>query len=149
VASDEIDSIISNILFIKPMFFKALVNSKGLMTIVNPGTYYIMLALEKHKALSMSTIGSAVSMPRPNVTALVDKMISDRLAERTPDPKDRRIIKIGLTRKGYKTKKLVDKALKEHTSQKLSSLSDSEIKQLSSSLTKVRNIFAKLPKENN
>ena len=142
----EIGAIVDNILFIKPIFFKALINAKGIKALITPGTYYIMLALEKSGALSMSHISKEVSMPRPNVTPLVDKLICAGLAERISDGKDRRIINIKLTKSGLKTKKEVDQALREHTFQKLGNLSITDLKALAESLAKVKNILEKLPK---
>ena len=142
----EIGDIIDSILFIKPIFFKALINAKGIKALITPGTYYIMLALEKSGALSMSHISKEVSMPRPNVTPLVDKLICTGLAERISDGKDRRIINIKLTKSGLKTKKEVDKALREHTFQKLNYLTQRDVSILAESLAKVREILAKLPK---
>ncbi len=142
----EIDAIVDDILFIKPIFFKALINAKGIKALITPGTYYIMLALEKSGALSMSQISKEVSMPKPNVTPLVDKLICTGLAERISDGKDRRIINIKLTKSGLKNKKEVDKALKAHTYEKLKDLSLNDLNLLAESLTKVKNILAKLPK---
>jgi len=142
----EIEVIIDNILFIKSIVFKSLVNATGVKDKISPGIYYVMLVLDKFGALSMSRISKEIAIPKPNVTILVDKLISGGLAERIPGKKDRRIIEIKLTKKGLNTKKEVDKTLKEHTFQKLFSLSPPDIKLLSELLSKVRNIFEKIPK---
>jgi len=47
----------------------------------------------------MSEIGKHLGIPKPNVTALIDKLIDEKLSERLPDKTDRRIIKIKLRRK--------------------------------------------------
>jgi DNA-binding MarR family transcriptional regulator len=92
----------------------------------------------------MSNIGKEIYMPKPNVTALIDKLISQNLVERIPDSKDRRIINIKLTKKGLKTKKEIENIFKEQ----VSFLTDKEINELSNSLTKARNIIAKIQKAN-
>lgn len=143
---NKIDIIIDNILSIKLNFFKPFINAKGLHSIITPGIYYVLIALDKHGPLSMSHIGKEVSMSKPNVTALVDKLIFQGLAERIHDESDRRIINIKLTKKGLKIKKEIDKTFEKHIYQKLSSLSDAEFKILSDSLCNVRNLLSKIQK---
>jgi DNA-binding MarR family transcriptional regulator len=48
----------------------------------------------------MSEIGCKLSMPKPHVTNLVDKLIAEDMVERLLDPKDRRIVNIRITEKG-------------------------------------------------
>ena len=144
---NELDKIIDNILSIKLIFFKALVNSRGLKTMITPAIYYLMRALEKRESLSMSEIGKVIYTPKPNVTPLIDKLISKKLVERIHNEKDRRIINIKLTRKGLKTKQEIEKIFEEQTESKLSSLTEKEIKELSNSLIKVRSILSKIQKE--
>ena len=70
-------------------------------------------------------------MPKPHVTAIIDRLIDAGYVERQSDPKDRRIINISLTPKGSKifetTQKLVSKNLKS----KLLLLSDVYLEKLS------------------
>jgi DNA-binding MarR family transcriptional regulator len=143
----ELEEIIDNILSIKLIFFKELVNLKELRKLITPGTYYIMIALEKHGKLSMTKIGRETAMPKPNVTSFVDILISKHFAERIPGEKDRRIINIKLTKKGLKAKKEIDKFFRTRMYNKLKELSSSEIKNLSSSLISVREVLSKLQKD--
>jgi DNA-binding MarR family transcriptional regulator len=140
----KIDIIIDNILSVKLIFFKALLRQGETKTILSPAIYYVLTALERQGSLSMSNIGKEIYMPKPNVTALIDKLISQNLVERIPDSKDRRIINIKLTKKGLKTKKEIENIFKEQ----VSFLTDKEINELSNSLTKARNIIAKIQKAN-
>jgi DNA-binding MarR family transcriptional regulator len=144
----ELEDIIDNLLSIKLIFFKELVNLKELRKLITPGTYYVMIALEKHGSLSMSQIGRETAMPKPNVTSFVDMLISKHFAERIPDEKDRRIINIKLTKKGLKAKKEIDKFFRNQMSDKLKILRPSDIKNLSCSLVHVSNVLSKIPKEN-
>jgi DNA-binding MarR family transcriptional regulator len=143
----ELEEIIENILSIKLIFFKELVNLKELRKLITPGTYYIMIALEKHGSLSMSHIGKETAMPNPNVTSFVDMLISKHYAERIPDEEDRRIINIKLTKKGLKAKKEIDKFFRNQMYDKLKVLSSAEIKNLSCSLMRVKDVLSKLPKD--
>lgn len=148
MSDKELNTIIDNILSIKLIFFKALVNTKGLKTLISPAIYYLMISLEKHGKLSMSNIGREIYTPKPNVTTIIDKLITKKLVERIPDATDRRIINIKLTKKGLKTRKEIDAMFKEQTKRRLASLSEHDILELSSSLSKVRNILSKIKKEN-
>ncbi|MDD2307155.1 MAG: MarR family transcriptional regulator [Prolixibacteraceae bacterium] len=80
-------------------------------------------------------------MPKPHVTAIIDRLIDAGYVERQSDPKDRRIINISLTPKGSKifetTQKLVSKNLKS----KLLLLSDEELEKLSVASQQVREIL--------
>jgi MarR family 2-MHQ and catechol resistance regulon transcriptional repressor len=142
----EIDNIVDNILSIKLNFFKPFMDSKGLKSLITPGTYYVLIALERNGPLSMSSIGREASMPKPNVTALIDKLILKGLAERTQDVHDRRIVNIKITKKGLKMKKEIDKTFEEHTTKTLSVLTADEVKLLSDSLNKVRQLMSKIQK---
>jgi DNA-binding MarR family transcriptional regulator len=148
VTEKELEDIIDNILSIKLIFFKELVNLKELRKLITPGTYYIMIALEKHGSLSMSQIGRETAMPKPNVTSFVDMLISKHFAERIPDEKDRRIINIKLTKKGLKAKREIDKFFRNQMHNKLRVLTSAEIKNLSCSLIHVSDVLSKIPKEN-
>ena len=141
---EKLDKIIDNILSVKINFFKALLRPGESKSDISPAIYYVMTALEKHGSLSMSEIGKEIYMPKPNVTALIDKLISKKLVERIPDNKDRRIINIKLTKKGIITKTEIEKIFRKQ----MFSLSDKEIEELSNSLTKVRKIIAKIQKAN-
>jgi DNA-binding MarR family transcriptional regulator len=143
----KLEEIIDNILSIKLIFFKDLVNLKELRKLITPGTYYIMIALEKHGNLSMSKIGRETAMPKPNVTSFVDILISKRFAERIPGEKDRRIINIKLTKKGLKAKKEIDKFFRNRMYNKLKVLSSVEVKNLSYSLVNVKEVLSKLQKD--
>jgi DNA-binding MarR family transcriptional regulator len=143
----DLDIIIDNILSIKLIFFKALVNTKGLKTLISPAIYYLMISLEKHGSLSMSNIGKEIYTPKPNVTTLIDKLILNKLVERFPDAKDRRIINIKLTKKGLKTKQDIDNIFRQKTRKRLSSLTENEAKELSHSLSIVRKILSKIQKD--
>eukprot|EP00825_Cyclidium_porcatum_P014125 TRINITY_DN1753_c0_g1_i3.p1 TRINITY_DN1753_c0_g1~~TRINITY_DN1753_c0_g1_i3.p1 ORF type:complete len:141 (-),score=20.96 TRINITY_DN1753_c0_g1_i3:12-434(-) len=74
----------------------------------------------------MSDIGKCLSMPKPHVTVIVDKLIEEDLVERQSDPNDRRIVNILLTQKGVDEFDSIKKDLSENLKIKLSKLSDQE-----------------------
>ena len=50
--------------------------------------------------LPMGKLGSQLIASKGNITGLVDRMVSEKLIHRRPNPEDRRIIQVGLTDKG-------------------------------------------------
>ncbi len=96
----SIDSSIENLISIHPLLSKTFTKSIRTKTNLNPGSLYVLGVLRRHDILSMSEIGCKLSMPKPHVTNLVDKLIAEDMVERLLDPKDRRIVNIRITEKG-------------------------------------------------
>lgn len=74
--------------------------------------------VKKHVGAHMGDIASHFSTSLPTATALIDKLITAKLVIRENDIKDRRIIKISLTKSG---EKLLSEARK-HRANKMSKL---------------------------
>ena len=70
----------------------------------------------------MSQIGKFLSMPKPYVTVIVDKLIEEGYVERHNNPNDRRIINISITEKGLKDLEVFIQALTENLKERLNSL---------------------------
>jgi len=96
----SIDSSIENLISIHPLLSKSFTKSIRTKTNLNPGSLYVLGVLRRHDILSMSEIGCKLSMPKPHVTSLVDKLIAEDMVERLLDPNDRRIVNIRITEKG-------------------------------------------------
>jgi len=140
----HLDTIIDNIFSVNPIMFKSLIKLKQKKPHLTPGSHFLLMTLKKNGMLSMSVIGKILSMPKPNVTALVDKLITDKLIERLPDKQDRRIIHIQLKKKGNNLIEFMKKTMQENIKLKLMDLSDKELMLLSSSLQNVKNILSKI-----
>jgi DNA-binding MarR family transcriptional regulator len=86
--------------------FKLVRDFKGSMSDNFEHSHLTMLqcqALEcvkKHAGMHMGDIASHFSTTMPTATALVDKLITAKLVRRESDRKDRRIVKISLTKSG-------------------------------------------------
>jgi DNA-binding MarR family transcriptional regulator len=81
---------------------------------------------------------------KPQMTHLIDKLINLGMVERLPDKIDRRIINIKLIEKGKTTLEESKNLIRKNIRRKLSCLKDDELKELSVSLKKLRDIGAKL-----
>ncbi|MGA2297335.1 MAG: MarR family transcriptional regulator [FCB group bacterium] len=141
---NKLDNIVDNILSVKPILYKNLIKPELVASIIPAGSYHLFLILEKYITLSMTEIGKELAMPKPNVTSLVDKLISLGFVERMPDAHDRRIINVKLTNSGHKAIEQAKEYVMNYIRKKLLVLSDSELELLSSSLQNVKEILLKV-----
>jgi len=111
---------------------------------ISPPHFEIMRTLDENGTLHVTEIGERLQIPKPQMTHLIDKLVSLDMVERQPEDRDRRIINIALTSKSKsllrKHKRIMENAIKET----LSSLTDKDLKELSTSLRKLRDILSKL-----
>ena len=73
----------------------------------------------QNEILTMSEIGCKLQIPKPHVTAQIDKLIAENLVERFDDPTDRRIINIRLTEKGKVSYDRIAKDISEDMQQQI------------------------------
>jgi DNA-binding MarR family transcriptional regulator len=139
-----IDEIINKLLSIKPLYLINFSRSSKLRSKATLGMNLVMMLLNKHGTLAMSQLSRMMAIPKPNVTALIDKMIDKGLVERIHGENDRRVINIRLTKKGMKLKNEIDNTIKSDISQQLSKLSGEDIILLYESLNKVHSILMKI-----
>ena len=133
-----------NINSIKPLLYKTLGKPVAMNSDITAGAYYAMLYLKKHDTLSMSDLGKTLQISKPNVTALINKLIAKGLVLRLSDKQDRRIVMVKLSAKGTK---FIDKNQENYLNQtikRLMSLTESELKLFSVSLQNVSDVLAKL-----
>ena len=85
-----------------------------------------MGSLKRNGILSMSDIGKCLSMPKPHVTVIVDKLIEEGYVERQHDPNDRRIVNVLITEKGLKDFEEIKLLVSENLKEKLHALNAEE-----------------------
>jgi len=141
---NKLDNIVDNILSVKPILYKNLIKPELVASIIPAGSYHLFLILEKFNTLTMTEIGKELAMPKPNVTSLVDKLISSGFVERMSDTHDRRIINVQLTASGKKAIEQAKEYVMDNLKKKLLVLSDSELELLASSLQNVKEIMLKV-----
>ncbi len=122
----KIDLIADNLISIHPLLYKSISKPLKHQFPITPGGMFVMGSLKRHGTQSMSDIGKCLSMPKPHVTVIVDKLIEEELVERQSDPNDRRIVNILLTQKGVEEFDSIKKDLSENLKIKLSKLSEQE-----------------------
>jgi DNA-binding MarR family transcriptional regulator len=93
---------------------------------------------------TMSELANTLMMTKPQLTHLVDSLVSQGIVERRPDEKDRRVVNLALTEKGRALLKEMKLKVKENTKKRLASLTTEELSQMSTALETLRNIVIKL-----
>lgn len=111
---------------------------------ITPLHFGIMKALNEAGLLHVTAIGDRLQVPAPQMTRLVDRLVSAGLVERRPDPEDRRGVNLALTEKGRTLISEHGAAVRDSVKEALSSLSDEELQELSASLGALRDIFSRL-----
>jgi DNA-binding MarR family transcriptional regulator len=137
----KIDQIAENLITIHPLLYKSISRPLRNQTSITPGGMFVLGSLKRHGILSMSDIGKCLSMPKPHITVIVDKLIEEGYVERQSDPKDRRIVNILLTEKGMNDFEDIKQAISENLKSKLVVLSEEELEQLSAASLKVKEIL--------
>ncbi|MFH1062348.1 MAG: MarR family transcriptional regulator [Candidatus Omnitrophota bacterium] len=69
---------------------------------LNPAQFFVLDIIYELGARTMSQLSKQLSVSLPAVTRIVDKLYADKMVERIPGQKDRRVIQINITAKGKK-----------------------------------------------
>ena len=137
----KIDLIAENLITIHPLLYKSISRPLRHQSSITPGGMFVMGSLKQYGTLSMSDIGKCLSMPKPHITVIVDKLIEEGYVERQSDPADRRIVNILLTDKGTTDFETIKQTVSENLKGKLSLLNEEELKILSSATQQVKEIL--------
>jgi len=140
----SINKIIENLIYLHPLLSKSLTRSIKVKTNLNPGSLFILGLLSKYDVLSMSEIGCKLSIPKPHVTAQVDKLISEGMVERIFDPNDRRIVNIRFTKKGKEDFKAIKQEISKDMRERIEKLDEQRLKLLFDSTQQAREILSEI-----
>jgi DNA-binding MarR family transcriptional regulator len=136
-----IDKIVDNLFYISPLVSKAFKHSVRKNTNLNPVSFFVLHLLGHHEILTMSEIGCKLQMPKPHVTAQIDKLIDDNMVERIYDSNDRRIIKVKLSEKGKEDLKKISHDVGVEIRQRIQSLDTQKLKLMLDSSQQLRDIL--------
>jgi DNA-binding MarR family transcriptional regulator len=149
VRSDTVDVVAEELLTIPPLLFRS-IRSKLLKTMladtdldISPLHIEIMKLLEGAGMLNITEIGEKLQIAGPQMTHLIDRLVGLGMVERQAGKADRRMINIVLTSKSKTTLKEEDSYIRNAFKEALSRLTDKEMKDISTSLGKLRDIFSK------
>jgi DNA-binding MarR family transcriptional regulator len=104
----------------------------------------IMKTLREEGTLHIAEIGERLQIPKPQMTHLLDRLEQLKIVRRQSDSADRRIINVALTDKGRRIGEEFDRVIRAGVGEKLSRLSDAELKELSVALRKIDALFSRL-----
>jgi DNA-binding MarR family transcriptional regulator len=104
----------------------------------------VIVTLKEEGTRHIAEIGEKLQIPKPQMTHLIDRLENLDIVQRRPDTSDRRIINVALTDKGVEIIEELDRIIKSSLREKLSSLSDEELRELSRCLRRLGDIFTKL-----
>lgn len=145
-----IDSVSEDLSYVLPLIGRS-IRKKLLMTAlmqfeedITPPHFAIMKQLQESGTLHVAEIGERVEIARPQMTRLIDKLVELDLVERETCTEDRRMLNITLTAKAKAILEEHDNALRNATTDMLSGLTDDELKELSTALTTLKDIFSRL-----
>lgn len=94
----------------------------------------------------MSDIARLVGVSLPAATITVEKLVEAKLVKRTPDPKDRRVVRIELTSKGRRIVQQMNKVHEKRFGEILAKLSPAERKELIGSFQRIHELLSLIDK---
>jgi DNA-binding MarR family transcriptional regulator len=110
-----------------------------------PQSHIKVIIYLKHRGTSsISETAKHLTISKPNMTPIIDKLISEGMVNRYNDPDDRRIIRIELTDKAHEFLKEQEQIIKDTLAQKMSSLNPKDLESLSKHVSSITDIILKL-----
>lgn len=107
-------------------------------------TYHILGMLKANGPLPISMVGRRLAIAKQNMTTITDRLIEEGLLERRADPRDRRVINIGITGKGAEALREGKRSAKEALGRSLSELEEEDIHRLHEALAVVTSVFDRI-----
>lgn len=140
----KMNRMLDNIHLIFPLFNRALLKPEELTHNPMSPEFRVMLVLILRNSQPISMIGGWLGISRPNMTAVLDKLIAHGYIERRSSTEDRRIIDISITAEGRRYMEACKTEARESVKKRLSTLSTEDIDSLYASLENIRLILMKL-----
>jgi len=101
-----------------------------------PAQFILLSALWEKDGQSGAQIGSLLGLDSATMTGLIDRVETKGYVERRPDPSDRRINRVWLTKTGQALETPVNMAIK-HFDEELAKLVDGDIDSFNQSLARI------------
>jgi len=145
-----LNSITEDLVTIPPLLFRSM-RSKMLKNALAASKFHltpllleIMKLLDEKGTLQVTEIGNKLHIARPQTTRMIDKLIDLGMVERQSGTVDRRTINIALSAKGKNSLKENGIHIRQVIGEFLSELTDEDLRDLSDSLRKLRDVFFKI-----
>lgn len=105
--------------------------------------FFTLMMLYRKGPKTMTDLASVIQISKQQLTPLMDRILELNLAERMPDPKDRRVIRIEISQAG---KEAIDTMMKQNlqtVAARLTVLSEEELVELDTMMVRVRELLQK------
>ena len=118
-------------------------------TLIKPGTmpltqYHILDMLSEKKNMRMGEISQLMSISRPNLTPLIDKLVNMNYVQRIPDSHDRRVTYITLTNEGLAALNAEQKSIEANVNEFLTRMTKSEFQKFFDALETISYLSDKI-----
>jgi DNA-binding MarR family transcriptional regulator len=140
----KMNRMLDNMHLIFPLLNRALLKPEELTHNPRSPEFRVMLFLMLRNAQPISKVGRWLGISKPNMTAVIDKLIASGYVERRSNTKDRRIIDVYITAKGRHHVETCKAEACEWVKKRLSTLSPEDIDSLYMSLETLRLTLMKL-----
>ena len=141
----SIDTILESMAKILPVFHRKLLRMDlGGITGDLSRLHFSVMGILSEQSMTVSEIARIALISKSQVTALIDKLVEKQVVRRYPDEQDRRVIHIMLTDYGRKVHDDIREVIKRSIREKLSSLTNDEITDMSTALETLRIIGEKI-----
>jgi len=146
--NNELHDISDNLLNLLFQIHNRLFNPSEMVKGVSipPSHVKVIFYLSQKKSMSVSDVAKCLDISKPNMTPIIDKLISNGLVNRYTDPDDRRKINIELTEKAHNLLKNKKREIKNNLFNKISTLNDEDLYKLDASIREMYDILIKLKK---
>lgn len=111
---------------------------------IPPSHVKVIIYLAHTGTSSISEIAKNLSISKPNMTPIIDKLINEGMINRYNDPNDRRVLRIELTDKAYQFIKKQEEVIKNNLAKKISSLNSEDLEALSEHVMEITDIILKI-----
>jgi DNA-binding MarR family transcriptional regulator len=144
--TQNIEEIVENLFAAIPIIHRKLINSldEGLGSGLSHHHFAVLGILARLGALPVSEIGKRLWISKPQMTAVIDKLVALKLVVRQPDETDRRVIHIALTPSGKAVLSKGRKMLQAGIAQRLVGLTDRDFTTLAAALKNINEIGSKI-----
>jgi DNA-binding MarR family transcriptional regulator len=141
-----IEEIIDSLFAAIPIIHRKLINSleEGLGPGISHHHFAVLGMLSRLGALPVSEIGKRLWISRPQMTAVIDKLVDLGLVTRQQDETDRRVIYILLTSSGRAVLDKGRQALQDGLAERLVDLTENDLNTLATALKNINQIGTKI-----
>ena len=139
-----VTEIVENLFASMPVFYRKLITDVNENLEISHNHFAVLGMLSRGGTLPVSEIGKRLWISRPQMTAVIDKLVALNLATRQPDEADRRVIHIVITAAGHAVLQQCRQTMHAVIADKLGGLSAPDLETLAASLKQINQIGSKI-----